>query len=76
MTEKRLYVRWDCNLQRYMYYVNINGEWRLIQMIEQYWCVCKDFEGNVIAIFADEDDCKDYVKYHACDYTIEKVNWE
>lgn len=45
-------------------------------MIEQYWCVCKDFEGNVIAIFADEDDCKDYVKYHACDYTIEKVNWE
>ena len=29
MTEKRLYMRWDCNLQRYMYYVNINGNWVL-----------------------------------------------
>ena len=28
---KRLFVRWDCNLQKFMYYVNINGNWELLK---------------------------------------------
>ena len=30
MTDKRLFVRWDCNLQKFMYYVNLN-DWELLE---------------------------------------------
>ena len=42
-------------------------------MTKHYWYVCKDWEGNVRAIFDDEDDAKEYVKYRALDYTTEMV---